>query len=285
VKCWGDNSSGQLGSGSTASSSNVPVAVSGLSSGVDTVAAGDAHTCAVTKAGAVKCWGDNSYGQLGDGSATNSNITVSATGVPLVSQVAVGSNFTCVLTMAGGVKCFGYNGNGQLGDGTSTSRKTPADVTGLTAGVTGLSANQYGACAVLASGGVKCWGYNGYGQLGNGSTSSSYTPVDVTGITTAGSVAMGGMHACAVLRTGEVKCWGYGGYGQLGNGSSSSSYTPVSVSGSTCGPAYTSIALGYGHTCALMSSGGVSCWGYGGYGQLGNGSTSYQYSPQPVVGL
>ena len=150
---------------------------------------------------------------------------------------------------------------------------------------TSVSAGVSHTCAVLSGGTVKCWGRGSYGQLGDGSTTSTQsTPVSVSSISTATSVSAGYRHTCAVLSGGTVKCWGYGSYGQLGDGSTTSTQsTPVSVSGISTA---TSVSAGYWHTCVVLSGGTVKCWGYGSYGQLGDGSTtSSQTTPVGVFGF
>ena len=137
-------------------------------------------------------------------------------------------------------------------------------------------------CALLSDGTAKCWGYNGYGQLGDGTTSNRYIPVSVSGLTNAVAIASGAYHTCALLSNGTAKCWGLNNYGQLGDGSTSNRYTPVSVSGLTNAVA---IASGEYHTCALLSDGTAKCWGRNNYGQLGDGSTSNRYIPVSVSGL
>jgi len=284
VKCWGYNDSGQLGDGSNASRS-VPVDVSGLSSGVSAISAGDGHTCVVTTVGGVKCWGYNAFGQLGIGSVASSLTPVEAIGLSSgVSAISAGSLYTCAVTTAGGIKCWGDNFTGQLGDGSTTSRSVPMDVSSLSSGVSSVSTGNYHTCTVTTAGGVKCWGDNFSGQLGDGSTNTSSVPVDVTGLSSGvSSVSAGGNHTCAVTTAGAVKCWGYNGVGQLGNGNTNTSSMPVDVVGLSSG--VSAISTGDGYTCALMTAGGVKCWGYNFAGQLGNGNTNTSSVPVDVVGL
>ncbi len=284
VKCWGWNGTGQLGDGNT-TGQTAPVDVSGLTSGVTAIAAGRGHTCALTTAGGVKCWGYNYYGQLGDSSTTTRLTPVDVSGVASgVTTIAAANYQTCALTRAGEVKCWGYNQYGQLGDGSTTNRLTPVNVSGLTSGVTAMAAGGYHTCALTAGGGVKCWGANGSGQLGDGSTTARLTPVDVSGVASGvTAMAAGGTHTCALSTAGGVKCWGGNDYGELGDGSTTARLTPVDVSGLTSG--VTALATGYPHTCALSTTGGVKCWGRNGSGQLGDGSTTGRLTPVDASGL
>ncbi|MFN8489085.1 MAG: cohesin domain-containing protein [Caldilineaceae bacterium] len=255
------------------------------SGNTNTVAVGDGHTCAITRSGAVKCWGANNAGQLGDGTTDNQWTPVNVLGLTANAQaVAAGSNYTCALTTGGGVKCWGVNDEGQLGDGTTITRTTPIDVSGLTSGVQAIAAGDAHTCAVTTAGGVKCWGANYDGELGNGATTNRPTPGDVTGLTSGvKALATGAYHTCALTTTGGVKCWGDNGWGQLGDGTKIPRLTPVNVSGLTSG--VQAIAAGAYHTCALMTTGGVKCWGGADYGQLGDGATTNRPTPGDVSGL
>ena len=200
------------------------------------------------------------------------------------AAVAAGSHHTCALTTGGGVKCWGRNYAGQLGDGTTTDRTMPVDVVGLTSGVAAVAAGYQHTCAVTTAGGLKCWAGNVYGELGDGTTTRRATPVDVVGLTSGVvAVAAGGYHTCALTTAGGVKCWGLNSSGQLGDGTTTDRTTPVDVSGLTSGVA--AVAAGYYHTCALTTAGGLKCWGWNVYGQLGDGTTTNRTAPVDVVGL
>jgi alpha-tubulin suppressor-like RCC1 family protein len=283
VKCWGDNSAGGLGD-STMTASTTPVDVTGLESGVDAIAAGDRYSCALTTGGGVKCWGYNKFGQLGDGTTTNSALPVDVVGLTSgVDAIAARGEHTCAL-ITGGVKCWGANLNGQLGDGTTTSSSLPVNVTGLASGVIAIAAGGEHTCAIASGGTVKCWGWNSVGQLGIGTTSDSSIPVDVAGLAgNVKSVSTGGRHTCALMTASQVKCWGYGEFGQLGNGSTANSAIPVDVAGLT--GTVNAITTGGNLTCALRAETGVACWGIDLTGQLAGGATFDRAAPVDVPGL
>ena len=193
--------------------------VTGLPSGVQSIAAGGGHTCALTAAGGVVCWGWNKYGQLGDGSTTDQTSPVPVVGLSSgVRAIAAGYGHTCALNADGHVSCWGANPRGQLGDGTTQNNSSPATVAGLTAVAQALSAGGAHTCAVLSGGDVSCWGNNADGQLGDGTNAKRTGPIAVTGLTSVQSVAAGAAHTCAVTGTGAVLCWGSNEYGQVGDG-------------------------------------------------------------------
>jgi alpha-tubulin suppressor-like RCC1 family protein len=308
VECWGWNFYGSLGMGAlngpqncyTASNpvgcSIAPVAVRGLGSGVSALASGYAHTCALTDAGAVECWGYNGAGQIGDGTNSGPQLCSSEHPTPCSSVpvtvsglgsgvIAIGSGWdqTCAVMSSGDLKCWGNNGDGQLGDGTTTDSSTPVTVQ-LPPGVkaTAVAGGNQHMCALTDTGGVECWGYNGWGLLGIGTETGpqscaenpcSTTPVAVhlpEGVT-ATAIASGGYHTCVVTNLGGVMCWGRGDEGELGDGADTESWTPVPVTLPE-GVTVTAIASESFHTCALTSTGGVECWGYNGNAQLGDGT-------------
>src|SRR5262249_34768238 len=167
VECWGNNRYGELGDGTRVSRAT-PVLVSGLASGVTAIGGGNDHTCAVMSDGSVKCWGHNDSGQLGNGTRADRLTPVTVSGLGGVTAIAGGDSHTCALTRSGGVECWGQNDNGQLGDGTTTGHLTPAAVSGLGSGVVAIGAGNAHSCALTSAGAVECWGFNGNGELGDG---------------------------------------------------------------------------------------------------------------------
>ena len=274
VYCWGDNSHYALGHPELNVNryKPMPVRISNGNPNFFThitkgrgLALGNQHTCVLMDTGAVKCWGDNSQGQLGVGTTTGSggNFAYPVNTLVLTSRVreiAAGAYYTCARLEDGGVKCWGANENGQLGDGTTIRRLTPV-AGGVSSDAVALATGSIHACVLLGSGGVKCWGANHYGQLGNGTTTSSGAAVNVSGLDSdAVALATGAIHACVLLGSGAVKCWGANDSGQLGDGTKTQRLTPVSVFGISSGAI--AISAGASHACALLSTGGIKCWGF-----------------------
>jgi alpha-tubulin suppressor-like RCC1 family protein len=195
--------------------------------------------------------------------AASLDISIGATpqaSAAAAAQISVGGLHTCALTTEGGVVCWGSNEYGQLGDGTTTDRSTPLGVSGLSAGVAQLSSGADSGCVVTTGGAAKCWGDNLYGQLGDGTTTSRSTPVNVSGLSSGvAQISVGTNHTCALTTGGGVKCWGFNRTGELGNGTTTNSSTPVNVSGLASGVAQ--ISVGGDHTCAVTTVGGAKCWG------------------------
>lgn len=324
VVCWGQNAEGVLGIGvAVEEGSPTAVCASGFGqtctplANVAALSAAGHYSCALLNTGNVKCWGDNNYGQLGNNGVEYFEylpVDVCASGAwdgsgcaggsPLagVRVIAAGGNgsvdpaHVCAIMTDNTVKCWGANGSGQLGIGTTgfyeglPSTVTCAAAVGdgcntLTLGnVVQVAAGQEHTCALISTGQVKCWGRNDYGQLGDGSPSDSTNPVDVlinatTPLNNAIAIATGRFHSCALLDDSTVTCWGINEDGEIGNGLSTNGATaPSSVcaSGSATSCVILSdvvaIAAGSYSTCALLFDGTARCWGYGGSGQIGDGS-------------
>jgi alpha-tubulin suppressor-like RCC1 family protein len=285
VRCWGDNFSGQLGDQSNGNTRPAPVETAQFAGGVQQAAAGGNHSCAVTREGGARCWGSNANGRLGDNSTTQHEIPTDVAGLQRgVASVVAGFEHSCALTTAGGVKCWGRNNVGQLGDNSTTERLSPVDVLGLTSGVAAITAGFRHTCALTAAGGVKCWGSGTSGEMGDNATSDRLAPVDVSGLSSGVSaVSAGAAHTCALLSGGGMKCWGDNFYGAVGDNTQTQRLVPTDVSGLTSGVA--EIAAGGSHTCARTSGGGVKCWGWNGYGQVGDNTQTDRHAPVDVPGL
>jgi len=317
VKCWGFNGGGQLGQGDTNDRGDIlgemgdALSVVNLGSGktATAIAVGGAHNCAFVNDGSVKCWGYDNYGQLGLGDTNPRGDGAGEVGddlAPLnlgtgkaILFITAGKNHTCALLNGGSVKCWGFNKSGQLGLGDTNDRgDEPGEMgdalplldlgTGKTA--TAISAGAYHTCVLLDDGSVKCWGYNGAGQLGlgdldwrgdgPGEMGDALPTVNLGTGKTAAAIAAGASHTCVLLNDGSVKCWGYNDYGQLGLGNQNERGDGPGEMGDALptvnlgtGKTATAIAAGYAHTCALLNDGSVKCWGRNDSGQLGLGDT------------
>ncbi len=269
MSCWGDNVYGALGNG-TRTTAFKPVA-SAITSGALSVSAGMLYTCAIVQGANgdnVKCVGDNFEGQIGQADAIFQPAPVSVSGPGTVAAIGQGSATlrTCVIISGGTAKCWGDNEGGELGNGSVLPSSVPVAVSGLTS-VTKIAMGAYHTCAVNG-GKAECWGSNGSGQIGDGTTAMRLIPVVAiaAGVT---DITAGYTHTCAIVG-GAVKCWGDNSFGELGTSGGGSSSTPVAVPGVT-GTAV-SISAGIDHTCAVMSTGKIMCWGYNSNGQVGNGT-------------
>ena len=294
VTCWGRNNHGQLGDGTT-TQRNTPTQTSSLGTGRTAVAiaGGYQHTCAILDDGSVSCWGDNNYGQLGDGT-TSSRIVPTQTSSLGTGRTAVaissGEYHTCALLDNGSVSCWGHNISGFLGDGTTTQRNSPTQTSSFGTGRTAvaISSGDYHTCAILDDDSVSCWGDNFHGQLGDGTTTQRNTPTQTSSLgagRTAVTISSGYMHTCAVLDDGSVKCWGYNIQGQLGDGTTSSRNVPTQISSLGTGRTAVAISSGEYHTCALLDNGSLSCWGSNDFYQLGDGTTTDRDTPTQTLSL
>ena len=298
VFAWGWNIVGQLGNGNT-NGSDVPVKVR-LPGGtrITGIAAGFAHSVALTSTGAVLAWGKNYNGNLGNGSTTDSDVPVKVN-LPVgtkVTAIAAGGEHSLAVTSTGAVLAWGYNADGQLGNGGTGASSVPVNVS-LPAGtrVTAVAAGALHSLAVTSTGAVLAWGYNADGELGDGNTTNSDVPVKVnlppgTKVTAVGA---GGYYSLAVTSTGAVLAWGYNADGELGDGNTTSSDVPVKVK-LPAGRKVTAVAAGGslegvggatagpGHSLAVTSAGAVLAWGYNADGALGDGNRKSSDVPVKV---
>ncbi|MBY6241848.1 chromosome condensation regulator RCC1 [Methylosinus sp. Sm6] len=317
VHCWGWNRYGQLGDGST-SDHFTPVPVTGLSARAVELAAGGSHSCALTINGAVECWGDNSWRQLGDSSARVRSTPAPVPGLTSgVVAIAAGSAHSCAVTIAGGVMCWGRNAEGQLGIGGDPAFYAPPTRIGGPAKIyKAVAAGQLHSCGLTNTGAVLCWG-EGFGALPVPIAGAQSGIVAVTAgvdhscaITKAGAVkcwrgpwtasssaklvsglssrvvaiTSGRSHDCALLIDGGVRCWGSNRFGQLGDGTTAHHLATPRPVVNLGGPAV-AIAAGWDYTCALLSSRAAKCWGYNEVGEIGDGSTTNRSLPAPVTGF
>ena len=376
--CWGMNSGGQAGIGSTVSDITTPQWVNlGVGRTAIAVSAGGQHTCAILDNGEMKCWGQDYNGALGNGvgtssytipqtvpggftwntstgsnsggSSSNYALTPSVEGADLLigqamnditfqynasgtsgsgsgtsstssfvyanNKIAGGQVHNCAITDNGDLKCWGNDDVGRLGNGgTNTNLDAPPTTaidlgTGRTA--VSVSAGREFTCAILDNGDLKCWGYDAYGQLGDGggildngsllplqpltnhyTSEPSLTPVDLGAGRKAVTVSAGDKHVCAILDNGDLKCWGHDDDGQLGDGDVSASdwikkvtapsSTPVDLG---AGRTAVAVSAGFEHTCAILDNGDLKCWGSDSFGALGDGGSNTDLDAPPATAI
>lgn len=290
VYCWGANRFGQLGIGNT-EGRIVPTLVAALGSGVQAIAAGATHTCAINRAGRAMCWGRNDLGQLGTGAQDNlSTLPVRVAGLPAgMRAIAAGGEHACVIDHQGQARCWGRGASGQLGDGLAAPVATrPVRVRGLAAGVEALALGGQFSCALDAQRAAWCWGANEAGEIGDGTTAMRPAPVRVQGLgpglraLSAGGWHEANGHACALDARGRGFCWGNNREGQIGDRSRENRPVPVRVPRLPAGTR--ALGLGALHSCAVGADGRALCWGWGAFGQIGNGRVGDRDQPTAVAG-
>ena len=287
--CWGWGGNGELGIGFRSpgpeplAGAQTPRAVAG-GHAFDLVSAGIFHSCGLTPTHDAYCWGDNSHGQLGDGSTTSSLVPVPVTGGHQFASVTVGFYHTCGLTTANAVYCWGNNEVGQLGGNGGSSSALPLLVGDGSLPFQSVRAGLYHTCGVTPTHDAYCWGYNRNGQVGNGDTSFAVTsPAQVVGGHSFVAVGAGYAHSCAMESDSTAYCWGDGSL--LGDGSFNGiSPTPRAVTGGPFATTDSALGVGQEHTCALTSTGAALCWGHNNVGELGDGSTIDRTTPAQVSG-
>ena len=284
VWCWGGNNYGELGPNATKNTwYTTPVQIPGLS-GATQVAAGFFHMCAIATGSSgpgVYCWGQNTNGQLGNGTTTD-NATPVAAFTGSFRNVACGAYNSYVTTSQQGyVYGWGSNSYGQLGNGTTTSSLSPVIANGETASQL-VTAGFYHVCSLRFDGSVRCWGGNYDGELGNGTTTNSSSPVQVAGLN-AKQLSAGMYHTCAITTSGLTQCWGDNMYGAIGDGTGVDRLVPTAPA--LGGVAMTQLSTGLGQsTCGIAANSDVYCWGLNSYGQLGDGTSNSAFLPvKPVL--
>lgn len=287
--CWGDNSQGQLGDGSTQSSMD-PVAVSG-NIRFSSISAGWDHTCGVAADNRAYCWGRGRYGRLGNGSSENRMTPTPVSGGLSIESVDAGLAHTCALTTDGDGFCWGRGEDGILGHASTKSSPVPVAVAGgHTFG--SIEAASATTCGVTDKGEAYCWGASDFGNMlgqGENDRETKLSPGLVAGNFKfrPESVSVGLDHACAITTADEAVCWGRGRYGKLGIGSSDSLgvlenlKTPRRVNGDV---SFASLATGTFQTCGISVDDKAYCWGRNGSGQLGDGTTTMRVEPVAVSG-
>lgn len=243
------------------------------------VSAGLNHSISLKSDGTLAVWGNNYFGQLGDGTTTDRLTPKALTGLSNVTAVAAGLYHSVALKSDGTVIAWGNNYYGQLGDGTATNRLTPVAVPGLTQ-VIAVAAGFYHSVAVKSDGTVVAWGNNYYGQLGDGTTTNRLKPVAVSNLTNVAKVAAGLYHSVAVKSDGGVATWGDNYYGQLGDGTTTARLKPVEILHGLA--KVVSVSIGCNHTVALEDDGAMAAWGDNSYGQLGDGTMTQRNTPIAV---
>ncbi|BEP15683.1 hypothetical protein acdb102_39940 [Acidothermaceae bacterium B102] len=277
---WGANDSGQLGNGSTTSTS-APTPITGLTDAVQVVGQGTSGGYAVRSNGTVASWGVNTYGALGDGTVNNSTVPVAVVGLTSVTSVAAGIFMGSALKSDGTVWSWGYGGSDQLGNGTTTNALAPVQASNLT-GVTAIASEGAATYALRSDGTVWAWGQGANGGLGNGGTANSAIPVQVSVLTGVTAIAGGASGGYALKSDHTVWAWGWNAYGQLGDNDLISQSVPVQVQNLA---GVTAIGAGFYAGMALRSDGTVWDWGFNQYGALGNNSVVNSSVPVAVSGL
>ena len=249
---------------------------------ITSISTGISHTCAVTVRKAAYCWGADSSGQLGDGATSDRARPVPVAGSLKVATLSAGHLHTCAVDKALGAFCWGRNVSGQLGNGSTTDQTTPVQVVQFSADtLTALSAGFSHTCGAATGRVADCWGFNGDGELGDGTFTDRASPGRVTGGLAFATVSAGESHSCGVTTAGTAYCWGDAQSGKLGNGATTRDSAPVPVAG---GLTFATVRVGSGHSCGLTTAGAAYCWGDNSQGQLGDGTMTSQPTPEAVAG-
>jgi len=304
---WGDNYHGKLGDG-TATDRYAPTEITSNFSyntgeTITEVSLGSSHSSAITSKGRIFTWGYNFYGQLGDGTNINKDIPTEITSKfnlntgETITSVSLGSNYSSAITSEGRIFTWGYGVYGQIGDGTTANRYTPIEITsnfGLDVGetITSASLGSNHSSAISSEGRIFIWGSNAFGQIGDGTTTDRYIPIEITGNfslnvgETITGVSLGSNHSSAITSEGKIFIWGFNSDGQLGDGTTTNRDTPTEITSNFTlytGETITTVSLGYAHSSAITSEGRIFTWGANANGELGDGTIANRYTPTEIT--
>jgi len=275
---WGSNSHGQLGDNSLGRDIPLQIVPNSI---FNAVSAGCDHTVAIKNDGTLWAWGWNAYGQLGDGSTVNRPSPVQIAPGSTFSSVAAGVDHTMAIRSDGTLWVWGNNTTGQLGDGTTVSKTTPVQIMpGSTFAFIAASKYYYGH-AIKTDGTLWGWGFNLNGQLGDGTTVSKTSPVQIAVGSLFKAVSAGYYHSAAIKVDDTLWTWGANGYGGLGDGTVDNKLSPILIAADNT---FNAVAAGEGYTVAIRSDGTLWAWGWNLSGQIGDGSMTSKNVPQSIVG-
>jgi alpha-tubulin suppressor-like RCC1 family protein len=229
---------------------------------------GNGGFCDISESGDLRCWGDNTYGELGDGTKTSRLTPVVIDSGVKYKKVSMATNHACGVTTTGLLKCWGLNSSGQLGDGTTVDKYVPTLTSDSSTLYKDVSVGYSYSCAVTKLGKIKCFGFNGYYQVGDGTSVNKTNPTLIDSSETYSSVDLGYNHACAITSSdGSLKCWGVNTNRNLGDGTTTTRTTPIVVDSSF---KYLSVVASYnGFTCGITTDHDLRCFGNNSSGQLG----------------
>lgn len=275
LRCWGENSTGALGTGNL-TTSRAPVSIgNGLK--FQKVSAGAYFTCGLTNGGNIYCWGYNASYQLGNGTTTQSPTPTSVSPIGVTfSDISVGGNHACAISISNAVYCWGANNYSQASGTAGTSTVTSPQLVDSGVSYQKISAGFDHTCGITSDGSVRCWGNGVQGQLGNNSNLNPFNIVVISDADTYTKIAAGNSYTCGLTTAQNIKCWGDNSKGQLGTSGGSNFHIPTLVTGTS---QMIDIAAGDGTTCAVKQGNQVYCWGDNTAGQIGNGTTTSSTTP------